>query len=59
MLRAEIQNDIYDFQDFRRYYAELRGATLFLYTDDTHETVSKHPFNMTLWAIRNIRDIEM
>ncbi|XP_053179611.1 signal-transducing adaptor protein 1-like [Scomber japonicus] len=25
-------------RDFRRYYAELRGATLFLYTDDTHET---------------------
>ena len=29
----------FDFQDFKKYYAELRGATLFLYKDDTQDTV--------------------
>ncbi|XP_062281205.1 signal-transducing adaptor protein 1-like [Scomber scombrus] len=28
-------------RDFRKYYAELRGATLFLYTDDKHETYTE------------------
>lgn len=33
-------HDIYDFQDFKNYYGELRGATLFLYKDDTQDTVN-------------------
>ena len=32
----------FDFQDFKKYYGELRGATLFLYKDDTQDTVSKY-----------------
>lgn len=59
MLRVENQNNIYDFQDFKKYYAELRGATLFLYVDNTQDTVSKNPFNITLWVIRNSRNIEI
>lgn len=28
-------------QDFKRFYGELRGATLFLYTDDTQDTYTE------------------
>lgn len=61
VLIAEIQNDIYDFQDFRKYYGELRGATLFLYEDDTQDTVSKHLFNLNLQVTTNdkIRNMKM
>ena len=34
------RNDTCGFQIFKRFYGELRGATLFLYKDDTLDTVS-------------------
>lgn len=39
-IKNKIHDIYYDFQDFKKYYGELRGAMLFLYKDDTQHTVS-------------------